>query len=175
MTLTGRCGAALLLAGLSGCVVAPLPQAPLPLVAVPGSAKTAAAFQQDDTACRAEAASPAAPAAPGQPSAPAQGGQSQDEAASAGGVYLHCMEARNNVVQPIAVARPAVYGYYPYYGPYGGYGPYPWLYDGYYPGFYGIYGFYGGYYGWHGGYGYGYGFHGGYGGYGGGHGGGGRR
>ncbi len=161
MTLIGRCGAVLLLAGLSGCVVAPLPQAPLPLVAVPGPAKTAAAFQQDDTACRAEAASPStsgpsapASAAPGQPSAPAQGDQSQDAAMAASGVYLHCMESRNNVVQPIAVARPAVYGYYPYYGPYGGYGPYPWLYDGYYPGFYGVYGFYGGYYGWRGGYGW---------------------
>jgi hypothetical protein len=186
MTLIGRCGAVLVLGGLSGCVVAPLPQAPLPLVAVPGPAKSAAEFQQDDVACRTAAASshpPAAPAAaPAQPGQPApqgqaQADQSQTDAASAVGIYLHCMESHNNVVQPLVPIPPLIYagyagyGYAPFYGPYDGYGPYPWLYDGY-PGFYGAY--FGVGYGWRGGYGYGGGYRGGE--YGGGfHGGGGAR
>jgi hypothetical protein len=175
MALTGRCSVALLLSGLSGCVVAPLPQRPLPLVAVPGPAKTAAEFQQDDVACRAAAAPAPGPgsAAPAQtsPSAtpsPAQPGQSQDDAAGAAGTYLHCMESHNNVVQPLLPARPLVYaayapyGYFPgLYGPYDGYGVYPWLYDGSYGAYFG-----GGFYGWRGGYGGGDrgGFRGGYGG-----------
>ena len=40
---------------------------------------------------------------------------------AASGIYLHCMEAHNNVVQPIAVMRPPGYGYAAY-GPYDGYG-----------------------------------------------------
>ena len=183
MSLISRCGPLLLLGGLTGCVVAPLPPQPLPLVAVPGPNKTQAAFQQDDVACRAVAAAPQSAAGvppgaqPSEPGAPASGSQdpaqadaTQQAAMAASGIYLHCMESHNNVVQPLAIMRPAVYpgyGYAPIYGPYDGYDVYPWLYDGY-PGFYG-YGGWGGYWGFRGGWGGGWGR----GGYGGGYGGGG--
>ncbi len=162
------------LAGLAGCTVAPPP--PAPLVALPGPGKTQVAFGQDDVACRTAAAQPAAaPATPVAPAASPTAGAAALPPLSPGEWYLRCMASRNNVIQPLAAASPAYYGYYSAYPVYAGFGDYyPFLYgvgffgDGFYGrGFYG-----GGFYG-HGFYGHGFyggGFHGGYGGF---HGGGG--
>jgi hypothetical protein len=136
MRIVLRTGMVLLLGGLSGCVVAPPPPLqPVPLVAVPGAAKTEAEFRQDDTTCR-TAAAPLPPA----PSQPATSGVQVPPGPAPAEAYLRCMSAHNNVVQPVAQAEPALYGYYPAYPVYAGlYDPYPWLYGGYYGGF----GFYG--------------------------------
>ena len=140
---------------------------PPPLVAVPGPAKTQAQFTQDDGACRAEAGQAAqtsqpqpAPGqvqgvAPGQsqaqqPTSPSSGYASSGQVANApagaqqaagqappGLVYLRCMSARNNLVEPLPTAAPPAYAYYvpdPLY-PYGDYAPF--LYSGYGFGFFG--------------------------------------
>ncbi len=128
----------LLLSGLTGCVAGPPP--PVPLVAVPGPAKTQAEFRQDDAACRAAAvdlpsmtgrsSGRALTTAPGSGSAPVQPAVEQEPAPPPGVTYLRCMAGRNNIVQPFTPPRLAGYGYAPSYGPYDGYGAYPWLYDG---------------------------------------------
>lgn len=176
----------MLMAGLAGCV-APQPQN-VPLVALPGPAKMEAEFRQDDTTCRAASVTlPAEPAArtaqptPGtaQP-APGAAQAAPEQGFSPGMLYLRCMAARGNTVEPLAPVRPVLYGYYAPYPVWVGYGGlyYPWLYGNYIGvGFYGG-GFYGGGWGGYRGYGHGYygggfrseGFHGG-----GFHGGGGRR
>ena len=167
--------AALVLSGgLAACTAAAPPLQPVPLVAVPGPTKTEAEFRQDDTACRAAAvvlpANPSTPstrpAAPSTPTAaPSNGqatnpvaGQAQDSAPP-GLVYLRCMEARQNVVQPLAPAQPVLYGYY---APYPIYDSYPFYYGGY-PFFYGGFGvgFFSGGYGRHYGGFHHHGFHGG--------------
>lgn len=171
MTLV-RLGSVVLLAGLAGCVLPPPP--PPPLVALPGPGKTEAQFQADDGTCR--AAADAAPPAE-TVSVPAQGqpsGTSSTQAPATpqqmfqitpGMVYLQCMTAHDNVVQPLAPVRPLYYGFYNAYPIYYGFGDtYPWLYGGpfgfgfYGGGFYGR-GFYGG--GFYGGGGFHDGFRGG--------------
>ena len=156
MHIVMRTGVVLLLGSLAGCVVPPPPPPPaIPLVAVPGAAKTAADFKQDDTACRAEANPP--PSTASQPTAAGTqppAAQPTPNPAPAE-TYLRCMSAHNNVVQPAAATLPAVYGYYPAYPLYAGlYDPY--FYPGFYGGYYGAFGFYGGCCG---------GFRGGYGGF----------
>ena len=176
---------ALLLTGVSAGCVAPPPPLP-PLVAVPGLGKTDEAFRQDDAACRTVAAEPP----PGQPAstAPATAGQANASAETAftvetlppGAIYLRCMTARQNQVQPLAPAVP-LYAYYQPYPIYAGIGfGDPFFYDYGYPfgfrygfGFgygrfgYGRFGYGGRYFGHYGGYG-GYRGFGGYRGYGGG-------
>jgi len=150
--------ALLLSAGLAGCVAAPRPPQPAPLVAVPGPTKTEAEFRRDDTVCRAaavvlppnpSAAQPSAAAAaapvklePAKPAEPVQASPPPDL------VYLRCMEARQNTIEALAPAIPVYYSYYPAYPVYGG-SPF------FFNSFVGF-GFYGGHYGRH----YG-GFHGG--------------
>jgi hypothetical protein len=132
------CGV-LLASLLGGCVVAPAPPAPPPVVAVPGASKTYAAFREDDTACRTQASQPAAPAS-GAAAAPLPPER----------VYANCMVARGNTLAPNPSAAPVAGYAYPAYG----YAP--WAYAD--PAFYGywgdpfIYGFYGG--GFYGGGGY---------------------
>jgi hypothetical protein len=145
-----RVGAAAALIALPGCTVVPLPPPPpAPLVALPGPGKTEAAFRQDDAACRADAASlppPGAQPGPvGQATLPQMGAPAQEPAAPPpGAVYLSCMAAHNDVVQPLPAAPPLVYGVYypgyPFYPPYPlyAYAGYPWLYDGYFG--FGVYG-----------------------------------
>ncbi len=167
MRTVQRLGAITLVGGLTGCVVAPLPPQQIPLVAVPGPAKTDVVFRQDDLACRAAAVElpPDAPA-PARPAPTAQGTTSPAAAVSSPDalppmppavIYLRCMENRGNIVQPMAPAYasgpPVVYGYYPGYPVYAGFGDtYPWLYGdsfGFYRG--GWVGGWGG--GWRGGWG----------------------
>lgn len=112
-------GAVLLAGALAGCV-APPPPSQAPLVAVPGPAKTEAAFRQDDAACRAAAAA-LPPGAPGQPTAEQAQAANQAsiapppaEALPPGVAYLRCMTARQNLVQPLAPPVP-LYAYYPAY------------------------------------------------------------
>jgi len=148
-------GAVMLLGGLAGCV-APTPP---PLVAVPGPAKTDAAFRQDDAACRAVAAALPPVAAPSPVSqhtaAASTNGQAAVQPAAAEPlatpprvVYLNCMTAHNNAAVPLPRVQPAYVGYpaYPVYAGFGDY--YPWLYGNDVVGFYG---FYGGCCGWYGG------------------------
>ena len=174
MRQTIRCGTLALLTGLAGCVVAPPPPSPqIPLVAIPGPTKTQAQFQQDDTACRVAAV--ALPPAPG--SAPAVAAPADPTAVPQqmppGAIYLRCMASRDNVIEPLAPARPVLYGYYSDYPIYAGFGDtYPWLYGDYYG--FGFYGGFGGGYGRYGFRNYGfrdYGFRGGEGGFRGGEGG----
>ena len=170
---SGRLLAALALVGVTGCTVIPPP--PPPLVALPGPTKTQASFAQDDVVCRVAAgqaqpaavaprAPPAQPATPAASTAPLAPGSAAPLPLTPGELYLRCMASRNNVIQPLAVVRPAFYGFYDAYPVYAGFGDYyPFLYGGYFGGYYG--GFRGGYYGgFHGGFGGGYGgggFHGG--------------
>lgn len=139
---------------LAGCTAASQsPPQPVPLVAIPGPAKTEAQFHADDTACRAAAVTLPA-SAPAQPAAGQD--QAQGDAAAAlamppGVIYLRCMAARQNTIEPLAPAPPVLYSYYPAYPIYAGAG------FGF-PGFYndfGAFGFYGaGFGGFYGGYGY---------------------
>lgn len=128
MTMTARlqvlgwAGAAL----LGGCVAPPPPiaylpppvQQPAPLVAVPGPSKNQAAFQADDGFCRAEAARVPAAAANLPPPANADA-MDPNAPVPPGVVYLRCMTARGNQVQPLqAAAAPVLYAYpaaYPVY------------------------------------------------------------
>jgi len=158
--------AALLSGGLAGCTVAQPPPQPAPLVAVPGPAKAEAEFRQDDTACRAAAVvlppNPSAAAQPG--AAPVSSTKPADQAVAQtqdapppGLVYLRCMEARHNIVEPLTPVQPAPYGYYASYPIYD---RSPYYYGGS-PFFFGSFGFYGGGYRRHyGGYNH-HGFHGG--------------
>lgn len=169
-----RAFAALVLSGgLAGCTAAAPPLQPAPLVAVPGPTKTEAEFHQDDTACRAAAALPANPSTPSTrpaaastPTAVPSNGQAANaiagqvqEAPPPGLVYLRCMEARQNTVQPLVPAQPVLYGYY---APYPIYDSYPFYYRSY-PFFYGGFGvgFFSGGYGRHYGGFHHHGFHGG--------------
>ena len=130
--------AALLMGGLGGCA-AQSPAQPLPLVALPGAAKTEAQVREDDAACRTEALQ--APSnVPSQPTAvqPAaaqsaaaqptlgQGQPSANTAAAAamppGVVYLRCMTSRQNVVESLNPTPPPLYGYYAPYPLYAGVG-----------------------------------------------------
>ena len=133
--------------GAAGCTVVPPP--PAPLVALPGPGKTPLAFGQDDARCRTAAASvpivqpaiaPAQPAASApQPGTPPTG----PAVLTPGEAYLRCMASNGDIIQPLAVAHPAYYGYYPAYPVYAGFGDYyPFLYGD----FVGV-GFFGGYYG----------------------------
>ncbi|MCR0981506.1 hypothetical protein [Roseomonas populi] len=131
---------ALLAAGvLSGCAVAPEP-----LVAYPGPNKTAEAMQQDDAACRQQAAAPAAPSAPAATvsgttpatatpaAAPATGAAATPAPALPEDLYLQCMASRGNTVAAAPVARYPAYYTDPFYA---GYGPGLWgdpLWYGYY-------------------------------------------
>ena len=157
---------------LAGCVVAPPPvaylpppvQQPAPLVAVPGPNKNQAAFQADDRSCRAEADRVPASAANVPPPA---NPDSMDPNAPVppGVVYLRCMTARGNQVQPLqAAAAPVLYAYPAAYPVYAGVGfGFPLFYDS--PFIFGVYGrrYYGPYYGgFYGGYRGGY-YRGGYG------------
>ena len=181
MRRTVGLGAVLLTGVLAGCVAPPPPQ---PLVSVPGPGKTDDAFRQDDAACRAVAVAPPAqpigtPAstAPAtvQPSAnaapPTEGTTPVVEILPPGAVYLRCMTARQNLVQPLAPAVP-LYAYYQPYPVYAGVGyGYPFFYGYGYPfgfgyGFgYGRFGYEGRYFGHYRGFGgyRDYGFRGGYG------------
>ncbi len=153
--------AILLAGGLAGCVMPPPPPPQAPLVAVPGPAKTEAAFRQDDTACRAAAADLPA-GAPSQPTeaqrraalsaaTQADAVPPPPEALPPGVAYLRCMTARQNLVQPLALAVPT-YAYYPAYPIYAGVGfGYPFFYDDAFAFRFG----YGFGYGRYGGYGYG--------------------
>ena len=146
-----RLGCLALLSALGGCVLAPpLPPPPAPLIALPGPGKTQAQFTADDASCRAAAdATPieglavsvqptpgepppgkppsgtsAAVPAPGSP-----GGQPQTILVTPGMVYLRCMTAHNDAIQPLAPIHPVFYGYYPAYPIYAGFGDYyPFLY-----------------------------------------------
>ncbi|WP_216850912.1 hypothetical protein [Acidisphaera sp. L21] len=194
MRAVGRVGSLVMAAGLAGCVLPPpLPPPPIPLVALPGPGKTEAQFQGDDGLCRNAAntvprdgyAAPPPGARPPQSNAyrpaqpPPQGTQPADTYAGSaqagepppvqvtpGMVYLRCMADHQNIVQPMAPARPVLYGYYPAYPVYAGFGGYyPWLYgDAIGFGFYGGWG--GGWGGYRGGWGGG-GYRGGWGGRGG--------
>jgi len=147
-----RIVAALLFSGgLAGCVTAPRPPQPAPLVAVPGLTKTEAEFRRDDTVCRAAAVvlppnptatqpSTAAAAAPVKLESVKPAEVAQD-APPPGLVYLRCMEARQNIIEPLAPAIPVYYSYYPAYPVYGG-SPF------FFNSFVGF-GFYGGHYGRH--------------------------
>ncbi len=138
-------GAVLLTGVLAGCVAPPPP--PPPLVAVPGPGKTDDAFRQDDAACRTVAAEPPpaqpvgtpASTAPAATEAQANAVPSTTGAAPAvgtlppGAVYLRCMTARQNLVQPLAPAVP-LYAYYQPYPIYAGVGfGCPFCYDNGYP------------------------------------------
>ena len=119
MTRPGPSLAAALSAfALSGCVVVPLSSAPVPLVAYPGAAKTAAQFAQDDGACRAVAAPVASQPVPSailpQPLETAAPVQPTPES-----VYFSCMASQGNVIA--AAPASGTYAYaYPYVGfPYG--------------------------------------------------------
>ena len=180
-------GAVLLTGVLAGCVAPPSPQ---PLVAEPGPGKTDDAFRQDDAACRTVAVEPP-PAQPGgtpastapatvQPPAnatpPTVGTAPVVETLPPGAVYLRCMTARQNLVQPLAPAAP-LYAYYQPYPIYAGVGyGYPFFYNYGYPNYgypfgfgygfgYGRFGYGGRYFGPYRGFGgyRGYGFRGGYG------------
>ncbi|MBP0492086.1 hypothetical protein [Roseomonas indoligenes] len=119
---------ALLCAGaLSGCAVVPEP-----LVAYPGPNKTAEAMQQDDAACRQQAATPA-PASTTAPATtvPAATPSPAPATASPEASYFECMAARGNTVAAAPARYPA------YYAPpaYAEYGPGWWgdpLWYGYY-------------------------------------------
>ena len=160
-SLVGAVAAAL---GLAGCVPPPpvyavpaLAAAPgqeTPLVAVPGPGKTAAAFQADDQACRADTAQ--LPARPGARPTPAQLRAAQagaadpgvppppPEALPPGPAFLRCMTARGNQVSPLQAqqAFPA-YAYLPAYPVYAGVGfGYPFFYDDpFLVRYYGVYGY----------------------------------
>ena len=169
-------GVVLLTGVLAGCVSPPPPQ---PLVAVPGPGKTDDAFRQDDAACRTVAAEPPpaqpsgtpASTAPATVQPPANAAPPAAEVLPPGAIYLRCMTARQNLVQPLAPAVP-LYAYnqpYPIYAGVG-YGD-PFIYNYGYPfgfgyGFgYGRFGYGGRYFGHYRGFGgyRGYGFRGGYG------------
>ena len=77
------------------------------MIAIPGPGKTEAAFRQDDLACRVAAA-------------PLPG----DPASSPAAAYFGCMSNRDNIIQPLVVARP-LRPHYPV-GDYGG-DYYPWV------------------------------------------------
>lgn len=139
MRSSAALGVILLAGGLAGCVAPQPPLPPTPLVAVPGPAKTEAAFQQDDAACRAATASlssnaPVQPTAEqlraAQSAAPEAGAVPPSaETLPPGAAYLRCMTARQNLVQPLAPAVP-LYAYYPAYPVYAGVGfGYPFFYD----------------------------------------------
>jgi hypothetical protein len=126
-----------LLTGMAGCTIVPPPPPPQPLlVAYPGAGKDPGLFQQDDAFCKTASASPPGPP-PGAPvgtppgAEPAPGTVPQ---LTPGQVYLRCMAARGNVIQPLPQAAPpplyAYYAPYPVYGVYGG--SYPWLYGDYF-------------------------------------------
>lgn len=158
MTKLVRLTTIMLLTGLGGCVLPPpLPLPPPPLVALPGPGKTEAQFQADDGACRAEAdrAPPSETITLSQPTnpptgAPAPTAMQPTVQMTPGMIYLRCMVAHQNVVQPLAPVHPVYYGFYPAYPIYYGFGDsYPWLYGGPFG-----FGFYGGGF-------YGRGFHGG--------------
>jgi hypothetical protein len=128
--------AGVLLAGMTGCTIVPPPPPPQPLlVAYPGPGKDPGLFQQDDAFCKQASTTPPAPqaGAPGTPpgAEPAPGTVPQ---LTPGQVFLRCMAARGNTIQPLPqAAPPPVYAYYapyPVYGVYGG--AYPWLYGDYF-------------------------------------------
>ncbi len=164
MRLATAFAVVLLVGGLAGCVAPPPPPQPLPLVAVPGPTKTEVQFRQDDVTCRA-AAVELPPGAPAQPTAaqpasvkgqtPANSAVAPAAALPPGVLYLRCMTARQNTVEPLAPLAPVVYGYYPAYPIYAGVGfGFPWFYDdavafGFHGGGYGRFG-YGGYRGYRG-------------------------
>jgi hypothetical protein len=126
-----------LLTGMAGCTIVPLPPPPQPmLVAYPGPGKDPGLFQQDDSFCKTASVSPPAPP-PGSGAAPYQGvdpAPGTMPLLTPGQVYLRCMAARGNTIQPLPQAAPpplyAYYAPYPVYGVYGG--SYPWLYGGYF-------------------------------------------
>ena len=151
-----RWTSALLLTSLGGCVGIPVPAPQQPYVAVPGPGKTEAVFHTEDVACRnASAGAPYVPQSQyGQAPAPAAAPTQGAAQVPPGVIYLQCMEAHNNMIQPLAPSAPPLYGYVPAYPVYAAYG---YRYDYGYP-FYGVgFGFYGG--GFRGGYG---GYYGGY-------------
>ena len=176
----GRVVAAVAVGALSGCA-APLPPPPPQqalLAAYPGQDKPEGAFRADDAACQAGAAQGvvAAPGpaplrkgaaprriqpAPAQPEVDDGTGPGAPDLASLtpGQLYLRCMVARGNVVQPVAATNPVAYAYYAPYPVYA-FGDYsPWLYGGFFGFGLGYGGFYRGY--GYGGYGYrGYGYRG---------------
>lgn len=178
--------AATVVLALGGCATPPPPPPPL-LVAYPGPTKTTADFQADDTACRGLAAQPPGPPQPaltGRSSAAAaesrvpqssppnpndaqQAGTPPQSPSTPGSIYLQCMAARYNIVQPIEPDVPVAYAYYNPYPVYLGYGDYyPFLYGSYFGvGYFGRYGGYRGFHGYRGGYGFhnGFGYRGGYG------------
>lgn len=160
-----------LLAGLAGCVGQPDPQLQQPLVAVPGAAKPEAEFRADDSACRTLAAE--TPVNPQQSTVAgssaaltstsadkelvAQPIPNQVGTIPAIAVYLRCMRARGNEIQPMTAPQSVLYGYYPAYSAYGGYGGfYGGPYD-YYPYLFGDFGGFGGF-GLYSGFGFGRGY-----------------
>ena len=138
---------ALMVGGLAGCAPVSVYQ-PALLVALPGPAKTQAAFHQDDADCRIQAAAlPAPPSQAQATQAPLRPGEdpSADPARLAGVTYFRCMTARNNVVELRPQQIPVLYSYYepmPIYGDYGDGDYFPWLYPG---GVHGFGGYHGGY------------------------------
>ena len=181
---------AMLLGALGGCAEPPPPpQSPPLLVAYPGPTKTTAQFQADDAVCRSAASHPAGAIASGpgspmrapttsggnetpssatpDPAAPQLAGTPPTPPSTPGTVYLQCMAAHYNIVQPVAPDVPVAYTYYDPYPVYLGFGDYyPFLYGGYFGfGYFGRYGGYRGFHGYRGGYGFrdGFGYRGGYG------------
>jgi len=150
--------AAMMLAALGGCAAPFPPPAPAQqlLAAYPGPGKAEDVFRADDAACQAGAAqgvvaapTPPAPRGPGLPRTVAPAAQpapvptaavddgdpgAPDPATlSPGQLYLRCMVARRNIVQPVAVANPVGYAYYAPYPIYAGYyDDLPWLYGGFF-------------------------------------------